>query len=130
MTDLTSELIFAASRSSGAGGQNINKVNTKVELRFNIAASALLTESQKERLLEKLAPRLTGGGDLLIVSQEERTQAANRERCLEKFAALLASALKTQKKRKATRPTKASKERRIDEKKARGSTKERRRPVD
>lgn len=130
MTDLTSELIFAASRSSGAGGQNINKVNTKVELRFNIAASALLTESQKERLLEKLAPRLTGGGDLLIVSQEERTQAANRERCLEKFAALLASALKTQKKRKATRPTRASKERRIDEKKARGSTKERRRPVD
>ena len=78
--DLSSECIFAASRSSGPGGQNINKVNTKVELRFNITDSKILNDSEKELLLEKLASRINQEGLLILSSQSERSQLKNKEK--------------------------------------------------
>lgn len=115
--DILPELTFSASRSSGAGGQNVNKVNTKVELRFDIASSSILTDEEKSRLLIKLANRLTLDGTLIIVSQTERTQLRNKAECIVKFYELIDSALFVQKKRKPTRPTLASKNRKKESKK-------------
>lgn len=112
------ELQFSASRSSGAGGQNVNKVNTKVELRFHLASSTVLTDAEKVLLMSKLANQLTDEGFILVVSQSERTQLGNKEMALIRFYEMLEKALTPRKKRKATRPTFASKERRLESKRS------------
>jgi ribosome-associated protein len=106
--DFSPELIFRASRSSGPGGQNVNKVNTRVELRFNIMSSALLTEDEKKIILEKLSNRITSDGILILASQVGRTQMENREKVTEKFYKLITRALTPPKRRKPTSPTRAS----------------------
>jgi ribosome-associated protein len=111
------EWIITMSRSSGPGGQHVNKVSTKVELRFNIPGSELLNEDQKDVLLNKLKNKITQTGDLIIVSQSTRSQMKNRESAIEKFITTLENALKPKKKRKPTRPTKASQKKRLEEKK-------------
>ena len=128
--DLYSEFVFSASRSSGAGGQNVNKVNTKVELRFNVNMSQILSDEEKEILTQKLASKLTDSGDLIVVSQTERSQLKNKENTIEKFYTLLKKALTPRKKRKPTRPTKASKAKRLDEKRIVSEKKMTRKNVD
>lgn len=111
------ELQFSASRSSGPGGQHVNKVNTKVELRFNISESPLLTEEEKTILLQKLKNKINKDGELIIVSQEDRSQYKNKEAAIEKFLDMLKKALTPIKKRRPSRPTRASKEKRLEGKK-------------
>ncbi len=114
--ELESEFVFQTSRSSGPGGQNVNKVNSRVELRFDLVNSELLTDEQKETLQKKLASRLTSEGVLIVVSQESRSQLENKEIAVQKFYELIRNALKPVKKRKPTRPTKASEEERLQRK--------------
>ncbi|RUO65641.1 ribosome-associated protein [Pseudidiomarina planktonica] len=109
-------------RSSGAGGQNVNKVATAAQLIFDIAASSL-PDFYKHRLLNKADHRITQSGKIIIKCQETRSQATNRELALEQFIKLVAGVGFTQKKRVATRPTLASKKRRIESKKKRGAVK-------
>jgi ribosome-associated protein len=111
------ELLFSTSRSSGPGGQHVNKVNTKVELRFHIPNSNLLTEKEKTILLQKLKNKINKDGELIIVSQEDRSQYKNKEAAIEKFLHMLKKALTPVKKRRPSRPTRASKERRLEGKK-------------
>jgi|SRR5208283_4262523 len=114
--DFSNELVFNASRSSGPGGQNVNKVNSKIELRFNVEASTLLTEDEKKQILEKLTAKITDSGDLVIVSQKDRSQIRNKELAQEKFYNLLHKALTPAKVRKPTSLTRASREKRLEEK--------------
>ena len=120
------ELIFSASRSSGPGGQNVNKVSTKMELRFHVMNSLLLSQEEKDLILEKLAKRISQEGELRLVSQSERTQLKNKERVIEKFYDLLSKALMPRKKRKPTKPTAAAKEKRLEEKRMQAEKKVRR----
>ncbi len=120
---LLPELQFLTSRSSGPGGQNVNKVNSKVTLRFDIKQSALLSESERETLLIKLASKLTTDGELLISVQEHRSQLANKEAAMLKLDQLLKKAFTKPKVRKKTKPTKSSKEKRFSEKKLQGEKK-------
>jgi ribosome-associated protein len=117
------ELIYSASRSGGPGGQNVNKVNTKVELRFHVGNSAYLSENEKEKILTVLKNRINSDGELLIVSQSERSQLMNRKKVDEKFFKLLASALTEKPERKATTPSGASKKERLQSKKIRAKIK-------
>jgi ribosome-associated protein len=118
-----SEIKFATSRSSGPGGQNVNKVNTKVELRFNVDDSVSLSAQEKELINSLLKKRINNEGDLLIISQSERTQLQNKKKAEDLFYMLLAKAITPKKARKATRPTLASKAKRIEVKKRRGAIK-------
>jgi ribosome-associated protein len=118
------EFHFSTSRSSGPGGQNVNKVNTKVELRFNISDSSSFSNEEKDLITSKLRNRISKEGDLLIVSQSERTQLQNRKKTEEILYKLIAGALTVKPLRRATRPTTASKMKRIDEKKKRGLIKQ------
>ena len=110
------EVTFATSRSGGPGGQNVNKLETRVTLRFDLAASGSLTEEQKARLLERLATRITRAGILHISAQKHRTQGANRDAALERFAELVRDALREETPRKKTRTSRAAKARRVEEK--------------
>lgn len=110
------EVAFATSRSGGPGGQNVNKLETRVTLRFDLAASPSLTEEQKARLGERLATRITRAGVFHVTAQKHRTQGANRDAALERFAELVAEALREEAPRKKTRVSKAAKARRVEEK--------------
>lgn len=121
------EIRFTASRSGGPGGQNVNKVNSRVELRFDVRESDSLTEDEKIMIAAKLKNKINAAGELLIVSQSERTQLMNRRKAEEKFYKLIAKALTEKRKRKKTVPTKASQEKRLETKKLRSKTKELRR---
>jgi ribosome-associated protein len=103
--DFSTEIVFNTSRSSGSGGQNINKVETKVELRFGLNASVLLDDAEKVKIKEKLKNQINQENELLVVCQESRSQLKNKELALKKFKELLTSALTVQKKRKPTKPT-------------------------
>ncbi len=116
-------MTFSASRSGGPGGQNVNKVNTRVTLWFDVAGSPSLSAEQKQALLTHLANRITREGLLQIVSQQHRTQPANRQAALERFADLLAGALRRPKPRHKTRATFASRQRRLETKRRRSDIK-------
>jgi len=120
------ELSFATSRSGGPGGQNVNKLETRVTVRFDVAGSSSLTEEQRQRLLERLATRITRNGVLHVTSQKHRTQGENREAAVARLAELMAEALREETPRKATRVSKAAKRRRVDAKKRRGQRKKER----
>ena len=117
-----SELDERFVRASGPGGQNVNKVSTAVELRFDVGASSLPSDV-KERLVALAGKRITAEGVLTIDSREHRTQAQNREAARERLAALVLAATIKPKKRRKTRPTAGSRERRIESKKRRASVK-------
>lgn len=121
-----SEFEFTYARSSGPGGQNVNKVNSKAVLRWQVTKSPSLPEAVRARFLAKYGSRLTGDGDLLITSERYRDQPRNIDDCLEKLREMLLSVAVAPKKRKKTKPSRASKERRLDSKK-RDSTKKRNR---
>ena len=104
----------------------MNKVNTKVELRFHVLDSMLLSSEEKELIVEKLAKRINQDGELVLVSQSERTQLKNKEKVIEKFYQLLVRALTPQKKRKPTKPSLESIEKRLEEKRLQSEKKERR----
>ena len=118
-----SEFILFTSRSSGPGGQNVNKVNTKVEIHFNVQLSAGLSAFEKELLCKNLKNRINSAGELVVRSQSERTQLNNRKKALEKLLMLLSAGLIEKPERKPTSPSKKSKADRLDEKKKRGKIK-------
>ncbi len=123
------ELHYQASRSGGPGGQHVNTSSTRIEVWWDVASSPSLTDAQRARLLERLASRLDGNGRLRLVSAAHRSQLQNREAVTERLAEVVAAALVVPKTRRPTRPSRAEKQRRLDEKKRRGAVKrERRRP--
>lgn len=130
LPDLSSEFTFQASRSSGPGGQNVNKVNSKIELRFHIQNSLILSDQQKEILLSKLATRISAEGFLIVVSQRDRSQLVNKEDAIQKAYELMEKALRPVKRRKRTRPTRSSVERRLTEKKIKSTIKQNRQRLD
>jgi ribosome-associated protein len=124
------ELTYRATRSGGPGGQHVNTSSTRVELTWNVTASPALTDEQRTRILEKLATRIDDTGTLRVVAADSRSQHQNRETATARFAELVARALVRPKPRRATRPPKASKEARLEEKKQRGEVKKKRGRVD
>ncbi len=124
------EFRWTYARSSGPGGQNVNKVNSKVTLHWPIATSASLPEDVRARAMKRYAKRINQQGDLVIHSQRYRDQAKNVSDCLEKLSQMLSEVAVPPKRRIATRPSRAAKQRRIDEKKSRGKKKELRRKPD
>jgi ribosome-associated protein len=121
-----SELRFRFSRSSGPGGQHVQKSSTRVELLFDVASSPSLTDEQRARVMERLSGYVDSAGVLHLVAQSERSQWRNREEAVERFQALMRKALKPRKRRRSTRPTAASKETRLHKKRQRAETKRRR----
>lgn len=117
------EFRFRTSRSGGPGGQNVNKLETRVELLFDVRNSSALNDEQKERILEKLTSRIDEEGILRVVAQESRSQWENKQRAIERLNELVQKALRPQKRRVKTKPTSASRKRRIERKKKRGETK-------
>lgn len=125
-----SEFLYSTSRSSGPGGQNVNKVSTKVELRFNLLFTSILSEEEKEIIFNKLKNKINKEGEIILVSQSERTQLMNKIAVTEKFWELVSKALTMQKKRRSTRPTHSSKIRRLESKRNRGIIKKLRKDSD
>ena len=125
---ILSETQLNAARSSGPGGQNVNKVSTKIELRFPITSSDSLDESQKQRIRSILKNRISKSGELVLTAQSERTQLANRQIVIRKFFDLLEKALTVSKKRIKTKPTKSSNLKRLEKKKIISEKKQMRKP--
>ena len=117
------ELEITASRSGGAGGQHVNKTDTKITVRWNINSSSVLADEQKQRVLEKLSSRVTENGDLIVHNSESRSQAQNKKNALNNLAAIIRDALHVQKRRIATKISKALKEARLKNKARRSETK-------
>jgi ribosome-associated protein len=120
------EIVFKFSRSSGPGGQNVNKANTRVTLLFDVAGATGLSEAQKKQILERLAGRADKNGVIRVVSQQYRTQKGNREAAVKRFQELLQEALKKKPVRRKTRVPKQAKQERREEKKRRSELKHRR----
>lgn len=120
------ELSWQFSRSGGPGGQNVNKVETKVELRFSPATSDAFNETQRAQVMQRLQGRLTNAGELVVVSDRYRHQLRNRQDALKKLITIVRAALKQPKKRRATKPSRGAVQRRLTEKKQRSETKRRR----
>lgn len=121
------ELSARASRAGGAGGQHVNTSSTRIELVWNIATSRVLSDAQRERLLAKLSSRLDGEGNVRVVASDRRSQLQNRESAEARLAELVRDALVVPKKRKATKPSRAAKQARLDSKKKQSDKKRQRR---
>ncbi|MGA7614775.1 MAG: alternative ribosome rescue aminoacyl-tRNA hydrolase ArfB [Thermoanaerobaculia bacterium] len=121
-----SEIRLTATRSSGPGGQNVNKVSSRITLEFDVAHSPSLSDEQREKILARLKNRISNDGVLQISAQAFRTQLANREAAMLRFGELLRDALKERKRRKKTRKPKAAVEQRLEAKKRRGGIKKER----
>lgn len=124
------ELNFKAVRSSGAGGQHVNKTSSKVELHFQVEASRALSEEEKQRVLRKLENRITGAGELVLQSDVSRSQHKNKEDVILRFLNLVRETLKKRKPRKRTKPSRAAREKRLKKKKIQAEKKAgRRNPI-
>lgn len=124
---LEKECKFSATRSSGPGGQNVNKVNTRVELRFSLPKSTYITEKDKIIIQNKIENRINNEGELVLVSESERSQLANRQKVTELFYKLIEKALTPSKIRRKTKPSRASRLKRLEYKKQQSEKKQRRR---
>lgn len=129
LESLKKEVVFRASRSSGAGGQHVNKVSTKVTLVFDVINSRLLQEDQKKLILKNLPSRISKEGILQISSQMSRSQSQNKETCLSRFYKLLEKALRPPKKRKKVKPRAANPQKRLKTKRLLSEKKDNRKKV-
>lgn len=125
--DLQKEVIYKTSRSGGKGGQNVNKVSTKVELLFDIERSGLFHDEDKVLIMNKLQNRLNKDGYIQMISEEERSQFLNKERAMDKLISLLTQSLQRPKPRRATKVSKGVKAKRLDQKRIQSVKKQMRR---
>ncbi len=122
-----SELQYTASRSSGPGGQHVNKTDSRIQIRWNVPATTAMPDFLKQRVMKVLASRLTEDGDLLLAGDSNRSQRRNKDDVTQRLAALVRDALIPPKPRRRTKPTKASRQKRLDEKRRRSDVKKQRR---